>query len=613
MAHNFDYTKHLPVILDLLKQLEKNLPLSGDELQRLKKKYPQVNGHLFSQTDLITAYRALAGSHGLQAFNPQFVAQLQMKPIRTSSGVAPVTVLTKPYPCPGNCLFCPNDLRMPKSYLADEPGAQRAERNFFDPYLQVYRRLESLQAMGHTIDKVELIVLGGTWDYYPLAYQIWFIKECFRAMNEFGVNNDCQKIEQLYENFSKKSEQLGFFARSSNPEKNQIQLEKNLSAKNKTQRFNQIVEELYLGPEKAVGLDIYQQADWADLEVEQATNQKAQKRCVGLVLETRPDRITPQRVLQLRRLGCTKVQIGVQSLDDEVLAKNQRGHTVAQTKQAFALLRLAGFKIHIHWMANLYGSDPQKDQQDYLKIFADPAFRPDEIKIYPCSLLASAPLVEKYQQGLWQPYTEEELLAVVSFALQNTPAYCRITRVIRDIPSQNIVVGNKKTNFRQIAQDYLAKLHQESQNIRAREIRREQFNLDDVVLDQIVYETAVSQEIFLQFILKNNQKILAFLRLSLPKKNQPILLPELNQSAMIREVHVYGVTAALGKKDQHLAQHGGFGSKLIIEAKKLAQAAGYQKLAVISAIGTKEYYQDRGFNQVSLYQICDLVEAEKKD
>lgn len=606
MAHNFDYTLHLIEILPLLKVLEKLLPLDKNALQSLKKKYPSKDGKIFSKTDLITAYRGLAGSHGLKPFDMRFIKHLQMKPIRTSSGVAPVTVLTKPYPCPGDCLFCPADLRMPKSYLSDEPGAQRAERNFFDPYLQVYQRLSSLQAMGHNVDKVELIVLGGTWDFYPLAYQIWFIKECFRAMNDFGVNNDSLKIESLYNDFSQQLKQLNYFARSNDPAENIASLAKQSAVSDKKNHFNQLMQTLYLEPEKLVGIDQYQQASWLELEKEQQQNETANLRCVGLVLETRPDRINHQCLINFRRLGCTKVQLGVQSLNNEVLKKNRRGHTVEQTRQAFCLLRLFGFKIHVHWMANLYGSSPEADQQDYAQLFADPAFCPDEIKIYPCSLLASAPLMKIYQQKLWQPYTEQELLQVISFALVNTPEYCRVTRVIRDIPSPDIVEGNKKTNFRQIVEQFLQKNHQQLVEIRSREIRHQQFNIDEVYLDQSLYSTKVSQEIFLQFVVGKNKQILAFLRLSLPNKNQPAPIDQLNNTAMIREVHVYGSAVQLGKKAKDKAQHSGFGTKLILEAKKLAKQAGYKQLAVISAIGTKQYYRKHGFEDANLYQVCQL-------
>jgi len=591
-------TEDQEIIFKLVKRLENNLNLSWPKILTLIKKYPKNGGGFFSKTEIINAYRQLYPEKPYG----QLVQKLKLKPTRSASGVAPVTVLTKPYPCPGNCLFCPNDLRMPKSYLAEEPGAQRAEKNFFDPYLQVMSRLNALADMGHRTDKVELIVLGGTWTNYPEDYRLWFIEQCFKAMNDFGKQDRSAVIRRRYEIAIRKLDQPYM---SSEANKNLALLEQlDLDEELVREKYNQLIIKHYLHPEKKAGISDWQRSDWAKLLKVQEKNETARARCVGLVLETRPDEITQQSALDLRKLGATKIQLGLQALDDKILQLNRRGHGVAETKQAFAILRQLGFKIHVHWMANLYGSTVKKDQEDFLKLFNDKNLRPDELKIYPCSLIASAPLMNYYREGKWQPYDYEEMLAITTFTLKNTPAYCRITRMLRDIPAQDIVVGNIKSNFRQIAEAEVKKQGVKIKEIRSREIRRESFDEKKIKLSRIKYQTAVGNEYFLQFTVKvgsGEEKILAFLRLSLPHKKKH-WYSELNDSAIIREIHVYGQALALGSEAKGRAQHLGLGSRLIEEAKKISQKDGYNKLAVISAIGTKEYYRSRGFKDGELYQ-----------
>jgi elongator complex protein 3 len=600
--------EHRDQLVSLFKELESIPTLNKKRLAQVIKKYPKSPGKLFTKYELISAYRQLTGTQELSDRQLQIVHFLRKKPIRTSSGVAPVTVLTKPFPCPGKCIFCPSDIRMPKSYLADEPGAQRAERNHFNPYLQTYNRLKALDEIGHNIDKAELIILGGTWSYYPESYQIWFIKECFRALNEFGVKDGRDEVLNHYQQMNKKLEEMKAHQLSSDPLQNiDSLLDKQVEGESLEKTYNQLVSEVYTAPEKLGGFDQYQVASWEKLEQQQVINETAVLRCVGLVVETRPDNISETEAKRMRRLGATKAQIGFQSLNDEVLQKNKRGHDVAATRKAVKLLRLAGFKIHAHWMANLYGSNVTADKRDFEKLFDDQDFRPDELKIYPCSLLASAQLMQYYQAGQWQPYTHEELLDVLSYTLMKTPAYCRLTRVVRDIPSTDIVEGNKKTNFRQITEQHLDKLGQQRQDIRAREIRHLEFDQGKVVLNEVKYQTSVGEERFLQFVLPQTNepdKIVAFLRLSLPATTP--FIKELKNSAMIREVHVYGQAVKIGKKDKQRPQHLGFGTRLIESAKKIANEAGYEKLAVISAIGTKEYYRKKGFSDGELYQFMNL-------
>jgi len=544
---NIEANKH--ILLEIIKKIALLEEYTDDAVIKVISKNPSVESKTFSKSEIILAYNALKKDLNFnEKEEKNFLNLIKMKRVRTGSGVTPVAILTKPYPCPGNCIYCPNDPQMPKSYLSMEPGAQRALQNEFDPYLQVFNRLVAYKNIGHPTDKVELIVLGGTWSFYPENYKIWFIKRSFDAMNNFY------------------------------PEYNSIYLETEKSENEKD-------------------------VSWKDLFEAQKINETAHSRCVGLVLETRPDYISQDEVRDLRKLGATKIQLGVQSLDDEILQLNKRGHGVTETKTAFKLLREAGFKIHAHWMPNLYGSNPKKDIDDFKKLFTDEGLRPDELKIYPCSLIADTGLFEFYEKGLWKPYTEEQLLNVLEECISATPGYCRLTRVVRDISSDDIVAGNKKSNFRQIAEKSLMEKGIKINEIRHREIKSEKFDDKKLELKITSYKTSGSEEYFLEFT-TDEDKIAAFLRLSIPKNLS--FIDELNNSAIIREVHVYGSVVGIGKEEKDLAQHVGLGSKLIKKAEEISMNLGYKKISVISSVGTREYYKKRGYSLGDLYQIKKL-------
>jgi elongator complex protein 3 len=557
---------------------------SSSELEQIIKSVPRSQGGHFKKSHIIAYYRDHFASELATTADQKFISSLRMKPIRSLSGVAPITVLTKPFACPGKCIFCPNDVRMPKSYISSEPGAQRAKKNHFDPYLQTYNRLSALHQIGHNVDKAEIIVLGGTWSIYPEEYQIWFIKRCFEALNDFGEGLDQRAIILPSVDVSK------------------IKSDK----RNHHQTYNQTIAHLYHNQEKVKSGRRAETASWEELAREQIRNTMGKIRCVGLVLETRPDAISENEVVKLRRFGCTKTQIGLQSLQDLVLAKNHRGHDVEASRRAMQLLRLAGLKIHVHWMPNLYGSTVANDIKDYQTLFSDPDFKPDEIKIYPCSLIGDTELVTVYEQGLWQPYTHDELLAVLVASMSQTPEYCRITRVVRDIPSTEIVSGNKITNFRQLAEMEVKKKDLRLSDIRAREIKGQSIIASELVKKTFCYRTSVSIEYFIQFVTKTDNKIAAFLRLSLPTKES--FIKELKHSAIIREVHVYGEAIQIGDKKTGKPQHLGLGKKLIKDAEKISKEHQYKKVSVISAIGTREYYKKQDYILGDLYQTKKLVD-----
>lgn len=606
--YELDVEEHREQLIPLLKViLASPNRLSSRAHQQLMRRYPKPAGAgFYSLANLVDAWRAFAGQEGLPAYDESLLHKLRRKPVRTLSGVTPVTVLTKPFPCPGTCIFCPNDVRMPKSYLADEPGAQRAEKNAFDPYLQTYARLQTYHNLGHSTGKIEIIILGGTWSFYPETYQIWFVKRIFEAMRDFGKGYDgrAEVVAALRQRSMFSGERASnvviqglTMAASYN------QVVRDIYA-DEMYRSRGLVDEIISGQRERTAVDEY--ATWAELERVQRDNETAPCRCVGLVIETRPDHINADEVIRIRRLGCTKAQVGFQSLDDRVLEMNKRGHGVAATRRAVKLLRQAGFKIHAHWMPNLYGSSPGADRADYAKMFDDEDFRPDELKIYPCSLIESAELMQRYQSGEWRPYGHDELLELLVDCFELTPEYCRLTRVIRDIPGTDIVDGNKVTNFRQLVERELALRGGQSNDIRAREIRRDPVTEGDLRLHVSEYSTGIGGECFLQYITEE-RKIAAFLRLSLPDKSEAPLLEELSGCAMIREVHVYGLSLGFGKAMAGRAQHLGMGSRLIDKAAGIAAKRGYARLAVISAIGTRDYYRARGFQDCQLYQIRDLA------
>jgi elongator complex protein 3 len=554
--------------------------IAPEDIEAILRRHPKDGRGFYSRAHLIAGVRYLRAQGAIELDEERLIGRIRMRPVRTQSGVTPLTVLTKPFPCPGGCVFCPNDVRMPKSYLADEPGAQRAAINHFDPYLQTWNRLATYRAIGHPVGKVEMIILGGTWSSHPEAYQIWFVKRCFDALNDFGAGREgCGETDQ---------EILDFHALR--PE----------SGRN----YNEIVGGYLRGRLGGDLLDSLEQAEWPDLERVQRENETAGCRSVGLVVETRPDHLSLEEVLRIRRLGCTKVQIGFQSLSDEILALNKRGHDVSATRTAMRWLRAAGFKIHAHWMPNLLGATPDGDIEDFARLFEDSDFRPDELKIYPCSLIESAELMEFHRRGEWRPYDYSELLEVVTTALARVPRYCRVTRVIRDISSDDIVEGNKLTNFRQIAEQELARRGERCQDIRAREIRAERLDPESLELRGTEYETSIGQEWFFEFV-NPEDRIAGFARLSLPRGRAD--LAELQGSALLREVHVYGAATELGVRSTERTQHRGLGQKLVDAAAQCAFEAGYSSLAVISAVGTRIWYRRLGFSDGDLYQHRSLA------
>ena len=505
---------------------------AGAEVNAAVRRHPLPDGRLLGKHALVRAYRRLT-EEGAWPDDPALLRRIRMKPVRTLSGVTTVTVLTEPAGCPGDCLFCPTEERMPKSYLPDEPGARRAVEHGFDPFAQTASRLEALCAIGHPTDKVELLILGGTWSAYAEDYQNRFVQRCLDALNG---------------------------------------------------------------------------SDSASLAAAQQANATAAHRNVGLVVETRPDWITPIEVRRLRSLGVTKVQMGVQSLDDRILALNHRGHSVADTRRAMGYLRAAGFKVVAHWMPNLLGATPASDREDFARLWSDAELRPDEIKIYPCQLLASAGLAGAWRRGEYQPYTTEQLIELTADLKPTIPRYCRVNRVVRDIPSGNVLAGSRRTSLRLDVQAELRRRGQSCACIRCREVRGRRIEADDLHLDDLAYVAGAGVEHFLSYVTREDW-LAGYLRLSLPGPQSPDTgIADLQAAAVVREVHIYGESLALGAEPDGAAQHTGLGRSLMAEAERLAAEAGFRRLAVIAALGTRGYYARLGYRLGESYMLKELAD-----
>ena len=560
------------------------LPETQEQFLQLKKKLSKDHQQpIPTNADLRDRYNELVTAKIIQP-SPAFEKILLSRRIRTQSGVAVVAVLTKAYPCPGQCIYCPSEKAMPKSYLSNEPAVMRAIDSHFDPYLQVQNRLRSLELNGHKTDKIELIVMGGTFSYLPKAYQKRFITRCFQACNEYGKNKTWSM-----EHGTKKVKTI-----------------KSLDEK---------------------------------LLIQQKKNEQAKHRIIGLTLETRPDYIDEKEILNFRQLGCTRVELGVQSIFDDVLELNRRGHLTASTIRATKMLKDAGFKLNYHMMPGLPGSTPKRDFEMFRRLFQGPEFQPDMLKIYPTVILKDSPLYEiwkkqnsKTRQKLtadkmchaeklknYRPLTnrvfEKLVLKIKNEAIV---PYVRIARLIRDVPTCSIVAGPTVSNLRQIIIP-----QSNCPCIRCREVREGYTVKEKIILDRIDYAASDGQEIFLQYVSPDKQKLSALLRLRIPRGGSTStmevepprdyndklykLMPVLKNAALIREVHTYGKMTQIDEKDSKSPQHIGLGKKLLLEAERIAKEEyGLKKIVVISGVGVRNYYRKAGYRLKDTYLMKKL-------
>ena len=549
--------------------------------------------------------------------NSDFELLLRKRAIRSMSGIVSVQVLTKPYPCPSHCIFCPNDPEMPKSYIKSEPGAMRAWLNQFDPIKQVYNRLYSLQQTGHKTDKIEMIVLGGTWDFYPDDYKREFIQRLYDACNTFSqleIENKVQNSDRKY-SFQVKNE-------------DQIQLSSSLL--------------------EAVKL-----------------NETAENRIIGLTIETTPPFVTHANCRERREMWVTRIEMWVQSTDDQILDLNKRWHTLAEIRTAMNRLRQYGFKISIHIMPGLYGSNVDKDIQTFRDIYTDKNIKPDEIKFYPTSVIPNTELYTLYLEWKYQPITTEEISQIIRQTFREIiPPYTRIKRLIRDIPATEISAGSNVTNLSQLMHETLLKEYQKSdQDYRSNFYQRlypnlQVFENEDVLIQQCLaqdsddikslilgvqpnlsdfrhfvsldtrsremrnkteqtehlnlvvrkYRSGVGEEYFISFEDELGY-LYGFTRLLMIEEDQNIKREGLwKKTALIRELHVYGSLQSLKQaEDQNVkVQHSWLGKQLLFLAEKISQVAWYEILSVISGVWVREYYSKIGYKLDWTYMVKDL-------
>jgi len=462
------------------------------------------------------------------------------KPTRTISGVTPLAVMLKPRSCKhGACVFCPS-LGVPQSYTPKSPAVMRALLLKYDPYKQVRARMQAFEAMGHPTDKIELIIMGGTFLDYPLGYQREFVKRCYDGLNgadaKLGNGQACSEQKR------------------------------------------------------------------AALNLEQAKklNEKAKHRCVALCIETRPDVCGEKEIKRMLEFGATRCELGVQAPDDKIYKFVNRGHTVADVVKATQLLKDSGFKVGYHIMPGIPGSNLKKDIVMFRMLFSSEKFKPDQLKIYPCQVIKGAELESWLENERYFPYDEKILAKLLAKMILLTPEYCRIMRIMREIPPEYIAAGIRRIDLRRDVEAELRKSGKKVREIRMREIgfaaRRNQPVDNHLKIKTISYKASKGKEYFMSVVNRDNI-LFGLVRLRIPSE-QHSFLPELKGAAIVRELHVYGPTLNLGEKAgerNEFWQHKGLGKLLMKEAEKLAKRNNRKKIAVISGVGVREYYRQLGY------------------
>jgi elongator complex protein 3 len=498
-----------------------------------------------NNSELLALYKEMVAAGDVEE-NKNAEQMMKRLKVRSNSGVAVISLLTKPYACPGRCIYCPTEKNMPKSYLSREPAAARALLHRFDPYKQITGRLRALAMNGHPTDKIEMILIGGTFNYYPKDYQEWFVKESFRACNNWQTAAD--KI---------------------------IPSDHNLSL--------------------------------AEL---QKINETTGARIIGLSIETRPDYVNFSELNWLRYLGVTKIEIGVQHLEDDVLDFNKRGMTAKSIAESSEILRAVGLKLVYHMMPNLPKSTPEKDVQMFKDLYNSKDHHPDMLKVYPCMILKGSVLYKLYtrQKIDYKPYDDETLTKVLADCEVEVQEYTRIIRMIRDIPADYILDGSKKSNMREDVDAYQKRMGRTQKDIRAREVRDKEIDPNDFELTETWYNTEHGRECFLQFQNKKDNLIAGFLRLRLQDTffNNELEkydnLKVLTDSALVRELHVYGTLKQISEKGNQ-SQHTGMGRKLLAKAEEISKREGYKKVSIISGVGVREYYKKNGYSLDGTYMV----------
>jgi len=472
----------------------------------------------------------------------KLVPVLRRKATRTISGVAVVAIMTEPHHCPQPepCAYCPGGPAhgAPQSYTGHEPAAMRGSQNNYNAYLQVKSRLDQLAAIGHKVDKIELIIMGGTFLATTPEYQKSFITGALDA----------------------------------------------ITGKHST-----------------------------NLEEAKQYAEKSRVRNVGITIETRPDWAKQDQVDAMLDLGGTRIEIGVQNPDDEIYRKVGRTHTVADVVEATRIAKDAGSKIVYHMMPGMPGSNPAKDLEAFKRIFGNPNFRPDMVKMYPCLVLEGTKAYKWFKEGSYQPYSTEQAISLLAEVKKITPSWLRIMRVQRDIPARLIVSGVKKSNLRQLVQENLANQGRRCRCIRCREVGQRAFvdkikpEADNIEILSEKYGASEGNEIFISAEDVINDVLVGYLRLRIPSEKAHRTEINSTPSAIVRELHVYGPLVPVGERSGRAWQHKGFGGKLLNEAERTAiEEYDLRKILVISALGTKRYYKRFGYERDGVYVSKEL-------
>lgn len=466
---------------------------------------------------------------------------LQLKPVRTLSGVAVIAAMTSPAPCPhGLCLPCPggpsSKFNSPQSYMGAEPAARRAFENDFDPYKQVSSRLRQLSEIGHPVEKAELIVMGGTYTSRMLCYQEWFVKRAIEAMNDF------------------------------------------------------------------YGTGWRDGKEYVSQEDVHTANESARIRNVGITIETRPDWVDVEHIDTILGLGATKVEIGVQSTYDFILAGIRRGHTVKKSVEANTRLRDSGLKVGFHMMPGLPGSTNESDLAMFRTLFEDQRFKPDYLKIYPTLVTEGTQLHGMWELGNYEPLEVEEAVELLAKVKSILPKWVRLQRIQRDIPAYQVLAGIRKSDIRELAKRRLHEMSGKCRCIRCREVGHRKLPVNEplnIELTTEEYEACGGREHFISFEDVEKDILIGFIRLRFPKAPHR---QELAGAALVRELHVYGSMVAPGESaGREQWQHRGYGEELLAEAEKTAHSAGYEKIAVMSGIGVRDYYRKFGYEREGPY------------
>ncbi len=505
--------------------------------------------------------------------NSELKKILQTKPIRTSSGVAVIALMTKPQSCPhGKCTYCPGGQKsffgdVPQSYTGNEPATMRGIRNNYDAYMQVFNRLEQYIAIGQSPEKVELIIMGGTFTASRKEYQEEFVKDAFCAMNDFS--------EMFYEQEEFQIKKFKEF----------FELPGSIKDDERVMRIKTKITEL-----KTKNKDTMNDA--------QKRNETSNIRCIGLTIETKPDQGFREHGNEMLKLGCTRVELGVQTLKDNVLKEVMRGHTIEDTKKSIRELKDLGFKLNFHMMPGLPGISFDDEIKVFEELFENEAYKPDMLKIYPLMVMPGTKIHEDYKKGKYRALTTTKAIEILTKIIPKIPEYCRVMRVQRDIPPKHSVAGVDRSNLRQMIDSEIEKQKKEVREIRTREIKGDVIK-EPIKLNINKYDASKGKEYFINYT-DSNDKLLGFVRLRIP--SQQLREEITKKSCIIRELHVYGFASPINTTNSN-AQHRGLGRKLMQKAEEIAKENKKDKVIVISGIGVRKYYEKIGYTQEGPYMI----------